>query len=101
MADTKLSDLAAATAATGGNLYGIQSGESKKFSLTAAGASLIEAANAAAQQSLLSVPSAANPSASIGLSAVNGVAATFMRSDAAPALEPTLASLIHLNLYYA
>jgi len=29
----------------------------------------------------------ANPTASIGLSAVNGSAATFMRSDAAPALE--------------
>lgn len=30
---------------------------------------------------------AANPSASVGLSAVNGAAATFMRSDAAPALD--------------
>src|SRR5690606_31601405 len=34
-----------------------------------------------------SIPSAANPSASVGLSAVNGSADTFMRSDAAPALD--------------
>lgn len=33
----------------------------------------------------------ANPSASVGLSAVNGVAATFMRSDAAPALDVGIA----------
>lgn len=33
-----------------------------------------------------SVPSSANPSAQIGLAVVNGVAATWMRSDAAPAL---------------
>src|SRR5690606_24075208 len=34
-----------------------------------------------------SIPSAANPSASVGLTAVNGAADTFMRSDAAPALD--------------
>jgi len=33
----------------------------------------------------------ANPSASIGLSAVNGTASTFMRSDAAPALSQSIA----------
>src|SRR5882672_10508414 len=33
----------------------------------------------------------ANPSASVGLSAVNGVATTWMRSDAAPALDQTIA----------
>ena len=33
----------------------------------------------------------ANPSASIGLSAVNGVATTFLRSDGAPALDVTIA----------
>lgn len=37
------------------------------------------------------VPVAANPSASVGLAAVNGVAATFMRSDAAPALSQAIA----------
>ena len=34
--------------------------------------------------------SSANPSASLGLTAVNGSAATFMRSDAAPALDVTI-----------
>lgn len=37
-----------------------------------------------------SIPSAANPSASVGLSAVNGSADTFMRSDAAPALDQAI-----------
>lgn len=36
-------------------------------------------------------PTGANPSASIGLSAVNGSASTFMRSDAAPALSQSIA----------
>jgi len=35
--------------------------------------------------------SAANPTASLGLTAVNGVATTFMRSHAAPALDQTIA----------
>lgn len=33
----------------------------------------------------------ANPSASLGLTAINGVAGTFMRSDAAPALDVSIA----------
>ncbi len=33
----------------------------------------------------------ANPTATLGLSAINGVAATFMRSDAAPALSQSIA----------
>ncbi|HRS18098.1 MAG TPA: tail fiber domain-containing protein [Bacteroidales bacterium] len=37
--------------------------------------------------SSISVPTGANPTASIGLTATNGVATTFMRSDAAPALD--------------
>jgi hypothetical protein len=37
------------------------------------------------------IPAAANPTASVGLTAVNGAAATFMRSDAAPALDVTIA----------
>lgn len=36
-------------------------------------------------------PAGANPSASVGLSAVNGSAGTFMRSDAAPALDVSIA----------
>lgn len=36
------------------------------------------------------VPVGANPTASVGLAAVNGAAATFMRSDAAPPLDVTI-----------
>jgi len=36
------------------------------------------------------LPAAANPSASVGLAAINGAAATFMRSDAAPALSQAI-----------
>jgi len=38
----------------------------------------------------VSSPTGANPTASVGLSAVNGVAATFMRSDGAPALDQSI-----------
>lgn len=50
-------------------------------------------ATAVYDDGVLLTPSAvgANPSASVGLSAVNGVAATFMRSDAAPALSQAIA----------
>jgi hypothetical protein len=37
------------------------------------------------------LPTGANPSATIGLSAVNGSATTFLRSDAAPALDQAIA----------
>lgn len=37
------------------------------------------------------VPTGANPSASLGLAAVNGSAATFLRSDGAPALSQSIA----------
>jgi len=40
----------------------------------------------AGKASTASIPGAANPTATIGVSAVNGTAATFMRSDGAPAL---------------
>lgn len=38
----------------------------------------------------VSYATGANPTASVGLSAVNGVASTFMRSDAAPALSQSI-----------
>lgn len=38
-----------------------------------------------------SLPTGANPSASVGLTAVNGSASTFMRSDGAPALDQAIA----------
>ncbi len=37
------------------------------------------------------IPAGANPTASVGLSAVNGSALTFMRSDAAPPLDQSIA----------
>jgi hypothetical protein len=39
----------------------------------------------------LTVPVGANPTGSVGLAAVNGSAATFLRSDGAPALSQTIA----------
>lgn len=42
--------------------------------------------------------SGADPTATIGATAVNGVATTFMRSDAAPALPATLPALSGVNL---
>lgn len=38
----------------------------------------------------ITVPAGANPSAKVGLNAVNGAAATFMRSDAAPPIDVTI-----------
>jgi len=48
-----LASLTAATAATGGLFYGTQSGADRKFTLSAAGAALIEAADVAAQRTAL------------------------------------------------
>lgn len=44
-----------------------------------------------AGQIAVTIPVGANPSASVGLSAVNGAASTFMRSDAAPPIDVTIA----------
>jgi hypothetical protein len=54
-----LGALTAATASTGGLFYGTQGGADRKFTLTAAGALLIEAANAAAQRTALGLATAA------------------------------------------
>lgn len=56
MANSTLAAMTAATAATGGILYGVQSSADRKFTLTAAGAALAEAADASAQRTALSVP---------------------------------------------
>lgn len=56
MANSTLAAMTAATAATGGLFYGTQSGADRKFTLTAAGAALAEAADASAQRTALSVP---------------------------------------------
>jgi len=55
MADSTLAALTAATAGTGGLYYGTQAGADRKFTMTAAGAVLAEAANAAAQVTALGV----------------------------------------------
>jgi hypothetical protein len=55
MPNSTLGALTAATAATGGLFYGTQSGADRKFTFTAAGATLIEAADAAAQRTALAV----------------------------------------------
>jgi hypothetical protein len=55
MADSTLAALTAATAGTGGLYYGTQSGADRKFTVTAAGATLAEAADAAAQRTALGV----------------------------------------------
>jgi hypothetical protein len=41
--------------------------------------------------SSIAVPTGANPTATVGLAAVNGAATTFMRSDAAPAIDQAIA----------
>jgi hypothetical protein len=85
MADSTLAALTAATAGTGGLYYGTQSGADRKFTMSAAGAVLAEAADAAAQVTALgvlplsggsltgavSVPTAA--SASLANARLNGV----------------------------
>ncbi len=53
MADKTLSSLTAATPATGGLIYGTQSGADRKFTLSAAGAAVAEATTAADQRTAL------------------------------------------------
>lgn len=60
-----------------------------KVSLTAAISGILPTANGGTGVSSLASLTA-NPSASIGLTAVNGSASTFMRSDAAPALDQSI-----------
>ena len=54
MADKTLASLTAAPPATGGLIYGTQGGADRKFTLSAVGAALIEAATAADQRTALS-----------------------------------------------
>jgi len=53
MPNSTLAGLDPATAGTGGLFYGTQSGVDRKFTMTAAGATLVEAADAAAQKTAL------------------------------------------------
>lgn len=55
MSDTKISAMTAATVATASTVPVVQGGVNKKVTMTGAGAAMIEAANAAAQQVLLGI----------------------------------------------
>jgi hypothetical protein len=55
MSDKTLASLTAATAATGGLFYGTQAGADRKFTLTGAGAALLEAGTAAEQRGAMGV----------------------------------------------
>lgn len=57
------------------------------FTLTAAGTASVSGTNTGDQ----TIPAAANPSGLIGMSAVNGVATTFDRSDSTHAIDPAIA----------
>lgn len=78
MPDSTLAGLTAATAATGGLFYGTQSGADRKFTLTAAGATLVEAANVAAQRTALAAAGTgvANTFSAAQTVSVNGAAST-------------------------
>jgi hypothetical protein len=77
MADSTLAALTAATAATGGLYYGTQTGADRKFTMTAAGATLAEAANAAAQVTALGVlPLAGGTLTGQLIQSTNGAAST-------------------------
>ncbi len=56
------------------------------YTLTLTGNASIQGTNTGDQV----IPAGANPAASVGLAAVNGIATSFMRSDAAPALSQAI-----------
>lgn len=78
----KANGTSAFTAAAAADVYGLWSGTCNSGSyLNGAGACTTPAGTS----------SGANPTASVGLTAVNGSAGTFLRSDGAPALDVTIA----------
>jgi hypothetical protein len=66
-----------------GMVYGSPTGGSKGVGTINAGGLFVNGAS-------VSTTTAANPTASVGLAAVNGTASTFMRSDGAPALSQAI-----------
>ncbi len=92
MADQTLASLTAATPSTGGLLYGTQSGADRKFTLSAAGATLAEAANAAAQRTALGLDTAALLGVANNFTAaqtISGAALTLSGDQSAPAWTTT------------
>jgi hypothetical protein len=77
MPDSTLAGLTAATAATGGLYYGTQGGADRKFTISAAGAAIAEAADAAAQRTAMGAAgTAANTLTGAQTISVNGAAST-------------------------
>ena len=82
MAHSTIAAMTAATAATGGIFYGVQAGADRKFTQTAAGAAMNEAADAAAQRTLLNC-------AILGANTFTGAQTIPAGSAAAPTLNFT------------
>jgi hypothetical protein len=83
--DLAVLDASLADVATTGNAFDVDFISSEGLASIDVGSALDELKTLV--DAIPANPSAANPSAEIGDTAINGVATTFMRSDAAPALE--------------
>lgn len=75
MAEVSVPSIATVTATNSDKVLGVQTGAVKLFNVS-------------------DIRAGANPSVTVGLTAKNGTATTSMRSDAAPALDPTIAPTI-------
>lgn len=84
--------LGANPAACTGNFWDFQLADAARSKLTCAGALTVISASigVATGTSFNSITGLANPSASVGLTAVNGSATTVIRSDGAPALSQSI-----------
>ncbi len=78
-------DISTAGAFTTAGVFGL--------TLTATGTTNVTLPTSGTLATTAQLPTGANPSVSLGLTAINGSAATFMRSDAAPALDVSIAPL--------